>query len=182
MKKITLFFILFSGLIQIVTAQKLVSRNGHIWFYSHTPVEDIEAHNRQSASILDPVAGTVQFSLTVKSFEFQNKLMQEHFNENYMESDVYPKAMFTGKIENPGQIKFDTDGSYSVQVSGDLTIHGVTRAVSVPGTLAIKSGVVSVNAKFPVAPADYNISIPDLVKEKIAKEVEVNIDVTYSAN
>jgi polyisoprenoid-binding protein YceI len=182
MKRIAVFILFIVGLTQVLTAQKLISKNGHIWFYSHTPIEDIEAHNRLSVSILDPTAGTIQFSLLVKSFEFQQKLMQEHFNENYMESDTYPKASFSGKIDNLSQIRFDTDGSYPIQVTGDLTIHGVTHTITNSGTLNIKSGIVSVNAKFLVASRDYNIAIPDLVKEHIAKEIEVNVDVTYSKN
>jgi len=182
MKSSIPFILVFLGLTQFVSAQKLISKNGHIWFFSHTLVEDIEAHNRQTVSILDPATGTIQFNLLIKSFEFQQKLMQEHFNENYMESDAYPKATFTGNIDNFSQINFNSDGNYTVQVSGDLTIHGVTRQVVTSGVLIIRSGVVGVNAKFPVAPKDYNIIIPDLVKENIANKVEVNVDVTYSTN
>ena len=91
MKKIFLVF-LSIGLFQIAGAQKFISKAGHIWFYSHTPVEEIEAHNRQVVSILDANTGDLQFTLLVKSFEFKIALMQEHFNENYLESDKYPKS------------------------------------------------------------------------------------------
>ncbi len=182
MKNKIIFISILLGLTQLITAQNLISKNGHIWFYSYTPVEDIEAHNRQAVSILDPKAGTLQFTMLIKSFEFQKKLMQEHFNENYMESDTYPKASFNGNIENISGINFANDGDYPAQVSGDLTIHGVTRKVNTAGTLSVTSGVVTAQAKFIILPEDYNIVIPDLVKDRIAKEIEVNVDVTYNAN
>ena len=162
--------------------QKLISKNGHIWFYSHTPVEDIEAHNRQAVSILDPETGTVQFSLLVKSFEFRKKLMQEHFNENYMESDKFPKASFKGNIDNLSDIDFSTNGNYAAQVSGKLTIHGVTKKVHTAGTLTVNSEKVTAKAMFIVSPEDYDIVIPDLVRDNIAREIEVHVDVTYNPN
>ena len=167
---------------QAVTAQKYISKNGHIWFYASTPVENIEAHNNQAVSILNPEDGTLQFSLLVKSFEFKVALMQEHFNENYMESDKIPKAGFTGKLSNLSQINFKKNGSYPVVVTGDLTIHGVTKPVTTRGTLIVSGNLVNAKAKFIVMPKDYNIEIPAVVENKIAKEVEVNVDVTYNQN
>ena len=163
-------------------AQKYISKNGHIWFYASTPVENIEAHNNQAVSILNPEDGTLQFSLLVKSFEFKVALMQEHFNENYMESDKIPKAGFTGKLSNLSQIDFKKNGSYPVEVTGDLTIHGVTKPVTTRGTLIVSGNSVNAKAKFIVMPKDYNIEIPAVVENKIAKEVEVNVDVTYNQN
>ena len=182
MKHKIIFLLIFLGLAQLLSAQKLISKNGHIWFYSHTPVEDIEAHNRQVVSILDKETGGIQFQLLVKSFEFQKKLMQEHFNENYMESDEYPKASFKGNIENLPDISFTKDGEYPARVAGNLTIHGVTQNVTINGTITVKSGEVTSESKFIVSPKDYNIAIPDLVKDKIAKEIEVNVNVTYETN
>ncbi len=163
-------------------AQKMTARNGHVWFYSHTPVEDITAHNNQVVSILDKNNLTIQFSLLVKSFEFEKKLMQEHFNENYMESDTYPKSGFTGTITKPNNLDFGKDGSYNVEVSGELTIHGITNKVTTPGIIIVSGSSVNAKAKFIVRPEDYNIKIPDIVKEKIAREIEVNVDVNYLPN
>ncbi|MBN2350133.1 MAG: YceI family protein [Bacteroidales bacterium] len=177
-----LFLFIFLGFAMNISAQKLISKNGHIRFYSHTPVEDIEANNFQVVSILDPETGSVQFTLLIKSFEFQKKLMQEHFNENYMESDEYPKASFTGQINNLSEINFEKDGNYSAKVSGDLTIHGVTKKINTPGTIIVSKDKVTATAVLIVLPEDYNITIPDVVKEKIAKEVEVTIDVSYNKN
>jgi hypothetical protein len=163
-------------------AQRYISRNGHVWFYSHTPVEDIEAHNRQVASILDASTGEIQYSLLVKSFEFKKALMQEHFNENFMESDKFPKSSFTGKITNIGEIDFSKDGEYPAIVKGDLTIHGETNPVEVKGTVTVKGDSVTTKAQFIAAPKDYKIQIPSVVERNIAKEIQVNVDVTYNKN
>jgi len=178
--KINIFLIVLLGLTQMISAQKLISKTGHIRIYSHTPMEDVDAENSQVASILDPSTGTLQFSLLVKSFSFKRTLMEEHFNENYLESDKLPKSMFTGKINNLASIDLKKDGSYPAEVNGDLTIHGVTKPVSASGTIEVKQGKITAQSKFNVDPKDYNIIIPDLVKEKIAKEIEVTVNVTYN--
>ncbi len=167
---------------QAIIAQKYISRNGHVRFFSHTPVEDIEAHNRQVVSVLNPADGTLQFTMLIKSFEFKIALMQEHFNENYMESDKFPKAGFKGKIENLSDIDFKKDGSYPAEVTGDMTIHGVTKPVATNGTITVSGNTVTAAAKFTVMPKDYDIDIPAVVENKIAKEIEVNVDVTYQQN
>jgi len=102
--------------------------------------------------------------------------MQEHFNENYMESDKYPKAEFKGKIADIAKVNFAKDGTYDVTVKGNMTIHGVTKEVNVPGTVTVKGTQVTTNAEFDVVPADYKINIPKLVEGKIAKEIEVTVN------
>ena len=180
--KTTLFFLAGLLFLQLTNAQKLVSKNSHIWFYSHTPLEDIEGHNRQAVSILDPTTGDLSFSLLVKSFEFKVALMQEHFNENYLESDKYPKSAFKGKIANNSAVNYKKDGIYQVDVAGDLTIHNVTHAITTKGTVEVKEGGVVAKAEFNAKPSDYNITIPALVEGKIAKEVKISIDATYLSN
>jgi len=181
MKKVIILFLLF-GLFPISQAQKFVAKNGHIWFYSYTPVEEIEAHNRQAVSILDAATGDLQFSLLVKSFEFKVALMQEHFNENYMESDKFPKSSFKGKITNLNKIDFTKDGVYTAEVSGDLTIHGVTKPVVTTGAIEVKGSAVSAKAKFTVSPKDYGIQIPSLVENKIARTIDIHVEVPYAVN
>jgi len=179
----TLFFIFTLLLFSHFTfAQRYISKNGHIWFYSHTPVEDIEAHNRQVVSILDASTGSIQFSMLIKSFEFKIALMQEHFNENYMESDKHPKAGFKGIVKDIEKIDFNTDGEYPVEVSGDLLIHGVTKPVTTKGTITVAGSAITARAKFIVAPKDYDIKIPSVVENNIAKEIDVSVDVTYKQN
>lgn len=145
-------------------------------------MEVIEAHNRQVVSILDVSNGDIQVILLNKSFEFKVTLMQEHFNENYMETTKFPKSSFKGKITNLDKIDFKKDGVYTAEVTGDLTIHGVTKNVSNTGTIEVMSGVITAKAKFKVIPKDFGIQIPQLVETKIAKEMEITADITYAAN
>ncbi len=181
--KVKLFVLtLLLATFQFVSAQKYICKDGHIWFYSHTPVEDIEAHNNQVVSILTASTGDMAIQLLVKSFEFKKALMQEHFNEEYLESDQFPKASFKGKITNLNQINFKKDGTYTANVTGELTIHGVTKSVNTTGTFDVKNGEITGKSKFIVSPKDYNISIPSVVEKNIAKEIDVNVDLTYKSN
>jgi polyisoprenoid-binding protein YceI len=180
--KIRILVVALLTVFQVANAQKLVSKNSHIWFFSHTPMEDIEGHNRQVVSVLDLSTGDLAFNLLVKSFEFKAALMQEHFNENYMESDKFPKSSFKGKITNLDKINFKKDGIYQAEVSGDLTIHNATKPVATKGTIEVKGSSIIAKAKFTVTPHDYDIAIPSVVENKIAKEVEVNIDALYTPN
>lgn len=179
MKKLIVLFI-FTLSINSIFAQKYISKNGHISFNGSTPLENIVADNHQAASILDASTGDMVFNVLIKSFEFKNALMQEHFNENYIESDKFPKGTFKGKITDISSVKFDKDGSYNVDVTGDLTIHGVTKPLSTKGVIDVKGNVVSASSKFILKPVDYNIQIPKIVEGKIAKEIEVVVDLTYS--
>lgn len=157
---------------------KYMTRSGYIWFYSHTPVEDIKAHNRQAACILNTETGEIAVTLLMKSFEFKKALMQEHFNENYVESDKFPKASFQGKVQDASSVDFSSPGEYEVPVSGSLTIHGVTNEIETEVTLNIKAdGPIKASTMFLVKPADYDIEIPKVVRENIAKEIEVHVDV-----
>jgi len=120
------------------------------------------------------------FMVLMKGFQFEKALMQEHFNEKYVESSKYPKATFKGGLTDLSQVDFDQPGTYTVAVAGDLTIHGVTREVTTEGTLTVQeNGSVLAKAIFPVAVADYEITIPAVVRDNIAKEVEVRVDLAY---
>ena len=155
---------------------RYLTRNGHIKFFSSAPLEDIEAHNYKVLSIVDLSKGQIAVDLLIKAFEFEKKLMQEHFNENYMESSKYPKATFKGKITNISDVNFKKDGTYKVKVSGNLTMHGVTKAIETDGQIIVKGKSITAKATFNVTVADYKIEIPKVVREKIAKEVEIDVD------
>ena len=105
--------------------------------------------------------------------------MQEHFNENYMESDQYPKATFKGEIQNPNAVNFQQDGEYPARVRGELTIHGVTQPLETGVTFVVQNDQISGRAEFEVSVADYNIEIPRIVREKIAKTVLVEAELEY---
>ena len=106
--------------------------------------------------------------------------MQEHFNENYVEGDKFPKASFDGKFDNVAAINFTKDGTYQTTVSGKLTIKDKTNTVSVPGTVTVKGTSVNTKATFKILLADYNVSIPSVVKDKINKEIEIRVDMDYN--
>ncbi|UYZ62133.1 YceI family protein [Hymenobacter weizhouensis] len=157
---------------------RYLTQKGAVSFFSTSIIEDIEAHTEQAGAIIDLQTRQLALSIPIKSFQFKRTLMQEHFNENYMESEKYPKATFKGKL-----LEFDPDaflkgGPQRVTVEGDLTIHGVTRRVTVPGALELNKGSLLVNAYFSVAPADYNIEVPLLVRENIAKVVGIKVIMT----
>lgn len=179
MKKTILAAVLLAGITIQSAAQKVFTKNGNISFFSTAPMENITADNNQVMSVLNTQTGDLQFSVLIKGFHFKKSLMEEHFNENYMESDKFPKSTFKGMITDVSKISFTKDGNYNVAVSGDLTIHGVTKKVTTPGTVTIKSGNITATSKFNIKLADYNISIPGLVKDKIAETIEITVSCGY---
>lgn len=173
--KLTIILLMISG---SVFGQKYITKNGKITFFSDAPAEKIEGHNNQVNTALDITTGDLVFKVLMKSFEFENALMQEHFNENYVESDKFPTATFKGKITNLSEINFTKNGKYKALVDGDLTIHGVTKKVKHFGTFEIKDGKILVNAKFSIALKDYNVKIPNTVLKNIAEIVDITVDVS----
>lgn len=175
------FILLFFVASNMVFAQKYITRNGYIRFYSHTPVEDIEGKNNAATSIIDIATGDMVFKALMKSFNFQKALMQEHFNEKYVESEKYPNAELKAKIKNwnPDQLK--TGKPIEVLIEGDLTMHGVTKKISEKGTLELRSdGKLIAKSKFLVKPEDYKIQIPSLVRNSIAETMEVTVEAEYT--
>lgn len=156
-----------------------MTRSGQVSFFSKTSMENIEAVNNEVTSMFNPGTGEIVFAILIKSFRFERALMEEHFNENYMESTKLPKSTFQGKITNAASIDFTKDGTYPVSVEGDLTMHGVKQHVTSNGTAVVAKGRISMNAMFSVKPADYKIEIPSLVEEKIAKTIEVKVNCQY---
>lgn len=159
-------------------SQKKYTKAGKISFSSSTPIENIEAVNKGITAILDTQTGTLQFSALIKGFEFEKALMQEHFNENYMESDKFPKANFTGMILENGNVNYSKDGVYQIKVIGKITIHGITHDLETPGKISISKGIPQLSAIFNINLVDYKINIPALVADKIAKQVKVNVNAT----
>ncbi|MEN9571460.1 MAG: hypothetical protein RL172_2691 [Bacteroidota bacterium] len=178
MKTITLLLIA-AGLAQNVAAQKFFTKNGSISFFSATGMENIKADNNQVVSVLNAQTGDLQFSLNIKAFHFKKALMEEHFNENYLESDKYPKATFKGSIADISKVIFTKDGQYPVTVSGDLTMHGVTKKISTAAQIQVKAAKISGLAVFKIALADFNIAIPKVVESNISKTIEVTVNCLY---
>ena len=142
-------------------------------------MEDIDGNNHQVGSILDVKTGEIVFNALIKSFEFSRALMQEHFNENYMESDKIPNAKFKGQVVNMKDIDLKKDGDYPIDVKGDLNVHGVVKNILVKANMQVKNGKIMATSKFTVTASDFNISIPSVVKEKIAKDIEVTVEMNY---
>lgn len=177
-KKVLL--ILFSILALTARAQnRYFTKTGTIRFSAGTAMEDIDASNKSVTSVFDASTGQIEFAVLIKGFEFRRGLMQEHFNENYLESEKYPKSTFKGKFSDVTQINFKKDGSYAVTVSGTLTVHNVKKQVDVPGTIKVNGGVVSSEAVFKVQVADFDIKIPGAVKDKISPTVEIHVTCDY---
>ena len=181
MKKTILTLMLALGtLITSLQAQNLFfTRNGHVNFFSSTKMEDIKADNDKVTSIVNVTTGEIEFSLLINAFQFEKALMQEHFNENYMESSKYPKSTYKGKITNLDSINFGADGSYPAEVTGDLTIHGVSQTITTRGTINVNKGKLSIASHFMLSPADFKIEIPNLVKDNIAREIKVTVANSY---
>lgn len=179
MKKIFLSTLIVTVIFNSSFAQKYYTKNGNISFFSTTSMEDIKADNNQVMSVLNAQTGDLQFSVIIKSFHFKKALMEEHFNENYLESGKFPKASFKGTVSDISKVNFTKDGSYPVTVSGDLTIHGATQKISTPGTISVQAGKIKSNAVFKVALADYNISVPKVVEKNISKTIEITVNCLY---
>jgi YceI-like domain len=173
---ISFFILTLIGFIGIAQS-KYFTKSGKISFYSKSAMENIEAVNNKVVSVWDVTNGQIEFAVLMKGFEFEKALMQEHFNENYVESDKYPKAIFKGTIENNKAISLTIDNVVTVKVNGSLTMHGVTNPVNATAVITSKNAVVSANASFSIALADYKITIPSVVAEKINKRIAIIVTI-----
>lgn len=160
-------------------SQMYIAKNAKISFYSKASLENIEALNSEVTSVLDASKGEFAFVALIKGFKFKKALMEEHFNENYMESNTFPKANFKGTITDISKVNFTKDGTYQVNVKGDLTIHGITKNVEAPGTITITGGKISAHSKFTVKVKDFNIKVPSMYVNNIAESVDITVDAKY---
>ena len=177
MKKHLFLTLAFAVLTTIAFSQtRYFTKTGTIDFFSKAPMEDIEAKNKTVTAAIDSKTGAIQFAVQMKGFEFEKQLMQQHFNENYVESDKYPKAEFKGTVTNNADIKYANNGTYTAKVKGKLTIHGVTRDVETIGTIKVNGGKLDVSSTFNILVSDYNIKIPAVVKDKISNSIRINVD------
>ncbi len=171
---VTICLVLAAGL--AAHAQKFGTRTGNVSFFSKSPLENIKAENNQAYAVIDAGKKNLAIALLLKGFIFEKELMQTHFNENYVESDKYPKANFNGTFEG-STATLDKDGNYQVTVKGTLSLHNVTKTIEVPATLKKQGNSITGNANFKVKPEDYNISIPSIVRDKIASEITVTVNI-----
>ena len=155
---------------------KSFTKTGKITFFSHAPLEDIEAANKTAAAVADTKTGALQVIVLMRGFEFKKALMQEHFNENYVESHRYPKAELKGSFLNNADIDYNKEGIYKTIVKGQLSLHGVTKEVTVPVILEIRGRKIEATSVFSLLLSDYHIAIPAIVKDKISNSVKVTVD------
>lgn len=177
MKKLTL--VIASVLLTLfASAQtKYFTRNGRVYFNASSPLEKIDAVNNKASSILDISNGQIEFGILMKAFLFERALMQEHFNENYMESEKFPFATFAGKIEE--KIDYSKDGCYKATVTG-MMMHGASKKITATGTVTVSGSQIILKSVFKVHIADYNIEVPALYVQTIAEDIEIRVDATLA--
>ncbi|PVX46434.1 YceI-like domain-containing protein [Flavobacterium sp. 103] len=159
----------------IIFSQKMMTRTGEIKFEASVPsFESVAAESNSVSAVLDESNGEFAVLALIKTFKFKVPLMEEHFNENYIESSIYPKATFKGKIINFDVSKLTTSGKYDLE--GDLTIHGVTKKIKTKISMVLKEGKLYTTSGFAVKAQDFNIKIPGIVKSKISEDVIVTVN------
>ncbi len=176
MKIITIILLAWMSISQ-VGQETYVCKNAKVNIYSSAPIEDIEATANTGVSVYNSATGELAFSVPIRAFHFPKSLMEEHFNENYMESEKYPKASFKGKIQE--HIDVSKDGTYPVTVVGDFEVHGVKQNRTIKGNLKVVNGVVTMSSEFMVKCVDHHIEIPQIVFHHIAESIRVRVSATY---
>lgn len=171
------FLVLFFASLATSGQPVMISKSAEITFFSEAPVENIEAKNNSVNSIVNTNTGEIAFMVSIRGFKFEKELMQEHFNEKYLESDKFPQATFKGKILD--SLDWTKDGVYPVTATGTLTIHGIEKAVTEKASLEIKGKEIHLSGQMLVAIADYNISIPKLLFQNIADTIKVQLKSDY---
>lgn len=163
---------------QFAVGQTYTGKNIKTSIFSSTPIEDIKAASSTSVAVLIVPKQEITIQVAIKSLEFDKKLMQEHFNENYMESDKHPLAKFKGSIEP--KIDWEKEGEYNVTVKGTLLVHGVAKQRTINGKIIIKNKQVTINSTFNVDCAAHQIKIPNLMFTKIAETIQVKVQGTLN--
>ena len=173
MKKPLLFLIALISF-NVSHSQIYMDKKAKAHFLSKSSIEDIEATSKTGVVVIDGATGNVQVKVQIKAFKSASSFMEEHFNENYMESEKFPFATFKGKINEP--IDYTKDSDNKVTCTGKMEIHGVTQDVTLPGTLKIKGQELTLTADFKVKIADYKIKVPSLYTKNIAEEIAVDLN------
>ena len=168
-------FILFQT--SLFAQNIFVSNNTNIRFFSETPLENIEAVNKDSKSLVNTKTNDIAVIIGIRNFKFEKPLMEEHFNENYLESDKYKTSTFKGKIVSPE--KFEEDGEYELIVKGNMEIKGISKERELKGTLIKKGDSFTVKGSFQVELKDHKIKIPKVVVANIAEVIDVFVDIDY---
>jgi polyisoprenoid-binding protein YceI len=157
-----------------ISAQIYMAKTCEISFFSKTPMKDIDATNKAAKPLLNTATGDIQIKIVMTAFVFPDAFMQEHFNENYIESEKYPNCIFKGKVNE--KVDYTKDGENKVTVTGTIDMHGVKKDVTLEGTITVKGNEITMSTKFRIHIADYNIKVPSLYVETIAENVDCKLD------
>ena len=179
MKKL-LFSLAVLFYVNCLSQDKFITRNGMIQFNASTPLETINPINNHVSCILDSKTGKIAFQLKMISFKFDKALMEEHFNEKYVESEKYPKSTYVGEIINWNELDFSKE-KQNIKSKGILTIHGVDKEVEVSGTINFLKNNIEIKSEFSIVVSDFDIQIPKLVRDKISKEVRVILEMNLQS-
>lgn len=152
-------------------SQVYVGEKTKITFFSETKMENIDATNTVAKPVFSVGNGVFVAQVQHSAFVFKSAFMQEHYNENYMESEKFPFATFKGKIKET--IDYTKDGVNNVTMEGTLDMHGVSLPRTITGTITVKGGSITMDSKFDVKVADHKIKVPSLYVEKIAENIQV---------
>ena len=160
MKLKYLFLAVFTGFILLnSSAQKYITKTGVVEIYSQTPLFTFKGVNKKVGSILDAEIGEIIASTLIRSFSFEQTMIEERFSDIYLDADNYPNSIFQGKITDYKKIDFSNDGSYNITIEGKLTIHGVTNYIKERGSLRIKDGIITARTEFKVSLKAYKIKL-----------------------
>ncbi|MBN4082829.1 YceI family protein [bacterium AH-315-A23] len=187
MKKIILTigitgFLALTAAFTTPTVSKIISKTGHINFYSHTTFEDISADNYKVVSTLDTATGEIVYSVPMQGFEFKKALMQRHYNSSkFLDTKKFPKSKFKGQITNLTDLNFESDGIYTAEVTGEMTLHGVTKSLSETATITIAGNKITIETNMQLTLADYNINFKTgKPSTNIAKTIDVTTKSVYT--
>ena len=176
MKKLLIVLVLLTA--RPLLAQKYMTRNAEVYFFSDKDaVEVVEATNNQVGAVIDLEAGEIAFQIQMRAFHFDIALMEEHFNENYVESELYPKATFRGSFV---KLPKDLNTPQTLTVSGTMEFHGIKKEIEIQVILSLKDVVLQGDAKFYLLCSDFNIDIPKIVSDKIANSIEVTVNASLT--
>lgn len=158
--------------------EKMITKTGKITFEASVPsFEEVKGTNSTATCVLNPATGEIASLALIKGFRFKIALMEEHFNENYLESDRYPKATFRGKISN-FDLKSLTSSPRDFTIKGKLELHGKSKEVVVPAKIRKTDSGVEIISNFSVNSDDFAIAIPSVVKNKVSKTVNISTEFT----
>ncbi len=179
MKHISIILLALMSLVHPAGQDLYACKNVQISLFSAAPIEDIAATSNAGTSVFNAATGDILFSINIPTFKFRKSLMEEHFNSDYLESDKYPRATFKGKIQE--HIDVTKNGTYPVTATGELDVHGVKQTRTIPGSIIVNNGTLTLTSEFVVKCVDHHIEIPKIVFHNIAESIQMKVSATYAA-